>query len=688
MWSWQTIRYLLWVPLAWGCSMADSGQIETFVAKLNKKQDGDVYVIDEQVHLADGAYEGMLAHDNAVNSTIKVFTGPKLTGEEITSWTLSTPAETPWRRSIRIFAAVPAVYISYETPGDQVEADDINMLQEAVTATLTELNGYEASNDAEVSAVKGRLTVAETNKAEKTYVDTQLLVKADKSSTYTKTETDQRIQAVVAAAPAALDTLAEIADALNNDPDFAGTMTTQLAGKVDKVSGKGLSTEDYSTAEKTKLAGIAAAAGTAGSATDAVIGNRTISDTAAPTGDSGTVGTLFGWLANMVKAITGKSNWRTAPATTLEAAKAHADDAVRHITAAERSDWTAKETLAGAQSKADGAQAAAVTAAAADAAGKVAAHAADGVKHITAAERTSWNGAVSAQHTHSNKTVLDAITQALVDGWNSAASHVSDAVRHITLAERTLWNAKASTDTATNSVNGLMSSTDKTKLDGIASGATNYTHPTGDGNLHVPATSTTNSGKVLKAGATAGSAAWGTVAASEVTQDASNRFVTDTEKTTWNAKAPTTAATTSAAGLMSAADKTKLDGVATGAQVNTVTSVAGRTGAIALVKADVGLGSVQNYDIATQAEAEAGASAVKYMTPQRTYQAIQAQFSGFGGGDMLKSVYDSDGDGIVDSAETVTWAGVTGKPTTRAGYGITDAMPKGPVTWGQLRGDA
>lgn len=42
-------------------------------------------------------------------------------------------------------------------------------------------------------------------------------------------------------------------------------------------------------------------------------------------------------------------------------------------------------------------------------------------------------------------------------------------------------------------------------------GATNanyYTHPTGDGNLHVPVTSTTNSGKVLTAGATAGSLSW------------------------------------------------------------------------------------------------------------------------------------------------------------------------------------
>lgn len=99
---------------------------------------------------------------------------------------------------------------------------------------------------------------------------------------------------------------------------------------------------------------------------------------------------------------------------------------------------------------------------------------------------------------------------------------------------------------------GAISSADKTKLDGIATGANNYTHPTGDGSLHVPATSTTNNGRFLKAGATAGSLSWSTLA-----------------------------------------------------------------------KSDVGLGSVLDYGIATQAEAEAGTSDVKYMTPQRTAQAIQ-----------------------------------------------------------------
>lgn len=52
-------------------------------------------------------------------------------------------------------------------------------------------------------------------------------------------------------------------------------------------------------------------------------------------------------------------------------------------------------------------------------------------------------------------------------------------------------------------------------------------------------------------------------------------LVTTGEKYIWNNKASTTAATTTTAGLMSAADKTKLDGVATGATKVTTDTVSG-----------------------------------------------------------------------------------------------------------------
>ncbi|MEH6353808.1 hypothetical protein [Pseudomonas sp. 3JA] len=60
--------------------------------------------------------------------------------------------------------------------------------------------------------------------------------KADKLDTLTPAQIDARIQAVIGTSPAALDTLAELAAAMNNDPGFAASMTTALAAKSDKAT--------------------------------------------------------------------------------------------------------------------------------------------------------------------------------------------------------------------------------------------------------------------------------------------------------------------------------------------------------------------------------------------------------------------------------------------------------------------
>ena len=65
------------------------------------------------------------------------------------------------------------------------------------------------------------------------------------------------IDALIDGAPATYDTLKEIADWIATHQDEYAALIAAIAGKVDKVQGKGLSTEDYTTAEKTKLAGIA-----------------------------------------------------------------------------------------------------------------------------------------------------------------------------------------------------------------------------------------------------------------------------------------------------------------------------------------------------------------------------------------------------------------------------------------------
>lgn len=76
----------------------------------------------------------------------------------------------------------------------------------------------------------------------------------------TETYVDDAVAALVDSSPDTLNTLNELAAALGDDPNFATTVATQIGGKVDKVTGKGLSTNDYTTAEKEKLASIAAGA--------------------------------------------------------------------------------------------------------------------------------------------------------------------------------------------------------------------------------------------------------------------------------------------------------------------------------------------------------------------------------------------------------------------------------------------
>jgi|GEM_PF-2001324 len=68
-------------------------------------------------------------------------------------------------------------------------------------------------------------------------------------------------------------------------------------------------------------------------------------------------------------------------------------------------------------------------------------------------------------------------------------------------------------------------------------------------------------------------------------------------------------ASTTEAGRMSAADKTKLNGIAAGAQVNSVSSVAGKTGAVSLAKTDVGLGNVDNVQQAPLTHVGTGGTA-------------------------------------------------------------------------------
>lgn len=81
-------------------------------------------------------------------------------------------------------------------------------------------------------------------------------------------EVDSRIQAVVAAAPAALDTLDELAAALGDDPNFGATVTTALGNRV-RVDAAQALTGTQQTQARTNI-GAAAAADVGNTETDFV----------------------------------------------------------------------------------------------------------------------------------------------------------------------------------------------------------------------------------------------------------------------------------------------------------------------------------------------------------------------------------------------------------------------------------
>lgn len=369
--------------------------VDRFVEKLNKAD--TVYVIeDEELVLEDGVFEGELAHDNVKNESVMVFTGPKMSGERIENFFLSIPSNAPWKRIIKVFANAPKVYVTYETTGDQVEAEDINRVQESIVNTQKEVERYKAANDQAVSDLGTRLSTVESKKADKTYVDTELLKKADKENIYTKAETDSRIQAIIGAAPEALDTLAEIAEALNNDPDFAATITNMLAQKVDKVAGMGLSEANFTNEEKTKLSSIEEGA------------NKYIHPSTHP--------------ASMIVESTDK----------------------QFVSATDKAKWDAKETPEGAQEKANAAETNAKT------------YADNKIDDLAGAGRTTETVKEVADDLVSHKAntanphnvTKSQVGLANVDNVQQASkteftAHVNDTIKHVTSAERTAWNNKA-----------------------------------------------------------------------------------------------------------------------------------------------------------------------------------------------------------------------------------------------------
>lgn len=186
--------------------------------------------------------------------------------------------------------------------------------------------------------------------------------------------------------------------------------------------------------------------------------------------------------------------------------------------------------------------------------------------------------------------------------------------------ESTVDLASGTIAAATTSAAGVMTASDKTKLNGIATGATANTGTITGITTSSPLSGSGTSGSVSLSHSTSGVTAgtYGTTATTTLTPGFGGTFsvpgvsVNATGHTTaagsHNVTMPsavataTTSSVTGTNGLMSASDKTKLDGIESGAQKNTVTGIKGsaettyRTGQVNITAANLGLDNLATAD--------------------------------------------------------------------------------------------
>ena len=133
------------------------------------------------------------------------------------------------------------------------KADKSELSDYALKSELPSLDGYLTKTVADGLYT----TVTQYNTLSQTVDNVNSDLQTFKNNVALTYATDQDVADAVAAlvdsSPTTLDTLNELAAALGNDPNFATTITNSLGNKVDKVSGKGLSTNDFTTTLKNKL---------------------------------------------------------------------------------------------------------------------------------------------------------------------------------------------------------------------------------------------------------------------------------------------------------------------------------------------------------------------------------------------------------------------------------------------------
>lgn len=594
-------------------------KVNKFNEKLNKIN-GNAYVVEEVIDVINGVYEAELTHDNVNHTTLNVYTSSKLTGDKVNTYTTSTPSLTPWKTVIKIYSKVSPLYVSYETSGDTVEADDINKLQDAILDTQNALND-------------------EINRAEN--AENKLIINLNNEITRAKdvesTMTNNLNAEISRAKEAENKLVSDLSAEVNRGTSAESTITSNLNNEINRAK----------SAESTLTNNLANEAIRATNAESTLTNNLNSEIARAKAVENTIISTIDTnkpiWedkytkneVDNKISQVINNMDWKESVATfnDLTVTYPKPDDG-----------WTVNVKDTDITYRYNGSTWIPISANSIP----LATSSVDG--KMSKQDKIDHDDMVSKRHTHSNKSIIDSITQALIDNWNAAFTHISDAVKHITSAERTLWNTVSNKlDSTANAVSASKWATARTiSLTGDVSGAVSV-----DGAANANITT--------------------------VVADDSHNHTSSTITDFLTAVRATvlTGLSTATNSVISATDTVlgalgKLQAQIT-SNLTTLNNHTGNTSnPHSTTAAQVGLGNVTNDAQVKRSEmgvangvATLDSSGINNQTPKahthddRYYTETEAdgkfatktEISNAGYGDMLKSVYDTNGDGIVDNAD-------------------------------------
>ena len=266
---------------------------------------------------------------------------------------------------------------------------------------------------------------------------------------------------------------------------------------------------------------------------------------------------------------------------------------------------------------------------------------------VTYTKGDGTSGTIQTQDTDTKYSVFKGATSSAAGGTGLVPAPTSGQQVRYLRGDGT-WQTPPNTtyNNATTSADGLMSSEDKTKLDGIATGANKYTHPsytnrasglykiTVDATGHVSAATAVTKSDITALGIPA--------------QDTNTTY---------------TPATDDADGLMSAEDKAKLDGIASGANNYVHPSYTARTSGLYKITVD-GMGHVSA--VASVTKSDITALGIPGSDTNTTYSAFKgATASAAGGSGLVPAPAKGDqakflkADGTWGTPENTTYSNAT-----------------------------